>query len=427
MSAAALLAARQQAAGAAGRDRRPHRGHRSSRWTPSRRATTTRSGPTPAPASATSPAGRPRWRSTAATYYAGTADGGVWKSTDAGRDWQSIWDDQTTLSIGALLVRADHSLWVGTGEANTNSDSYVGVGVYRSTERGRTLQPGRRHRAAESTRSSGLRDDGYGHVYAATNQGLYRHSAAASSGGWTLVLKPDPNPTGSPYVTSFITDVAVKPGTHGQTVLAVLGWRNGTPYNGFYLSTTGGGAGSFSKITPTGDIDADDIGRTTLAYAADGSRLYAIVQSPEAARRRRPPSCRACSSRRTATRPARTRRSPTPTRSATPAPRCTNVPGYHVGIQAWYNQALAVDPTNPMARLRQPRRGLRDPERRHDLHHRQPVLELRPGLRRILPADHAPRPARAGFTAEPAGRDRQRRRRVQPADVGDRLRPAGPT
>ena len=59
-------------------------------------------------------------------------------------------------------------------------------------------------------------------MYAATNQGLYRHSDRTGSGAWTLVLKPDPNPTGSPYDTSFITDVAIKPGTHGQVVLAAL-------------------------------------------------------------------------------------------------------------------------------------------------------------------------------------------------------------
>ena len=89
-------------------------------------------------------------------------------------------------------------------------------------------------------------------MYAATSQGLFRHADnTAQRVRGSCVLKPDPNPTDSPYNTSFITDVAVKPGTHGQVVLAVLGWRGGTPYNGFYLSTTGGGAGSFSKITPT--------------------------------------------------------------------------------------------------------------------------------------------------------------------------------
>ncbi len=281
------------------------------------------------------------------TYYVGTADGGVWKSTNAGSTWHSIWDDQSTLSIGALLVTSDHALWVGTGEANTSSDSYLGTGVYRSTDGGRSFTRVGGNELVDRT-SFRLLDDGFGHVYAATNQGLYRHSSTSSSGRWTLVLKPDPNPTGSPYDTSFITDVAVKPGTHGQSVLAVLGWRNGTSYNGFYLSTTGGGPGSFSKITPSGDIDATDIGRTTLAYAADGSRLYAIVQSVS----------KLLAGGDTNLQGVYVSASGNPagpyTKIADSASlgasgsALQNLPGYHVGIQSWYNQVLAVDPKNPL-------------------------------------------------------------------------------
>ena len=110
------------------------------------------------------------------TYYAGTADGGVWKSGNAGRTWHSIWDGQDTLSIGALLVTSDHALWVGTGEANTSSDSYLGTGVYRSTDGGRTFTRVGGNQLIDRT-SFRLVDDGAGHVYAATNQGLYRHSS----------------------------------------------------------------------------------------------------------------------------------------------------------------------------------------------------------------------------------------------------------
>ena len=282
-----------------------------------------------------------------ANYYLGTADGGVWKSTNAGKTWLSIWDGQASLSIGALLIGPNHSLWVGTGEANTSSDSYRGVGVYRSTNGG-----------ASFTRVGGtelidrqtfrLVDDHAGHVYVATSKGLWRHSDSTTTGRWSVVLKPDPNPTNSPYDTSFITDVAVKPGTHGANVLAVLGWRNGTDYNGFYLSTTGGGAGSFHKITPTGAIDTTDIGRTTLAYAGDGSRLYAIVQSPSDL----------LAGAATVLQGVFVSASGNPAGPYTKIADSTSLgasgsalgdlAGYNVGIQAWYNQALAVDPSNPM-------------------------------------------------------------------------------
>ncbi|MGI8664822.1 MAG: WD40/YVTN/BNR-like repeat-containing protein [Jatrophihabitans sp.] len=279
-------------------------------------------------------------------YYTGTADGGVWKSTDRGKTWHSIWDGQQTLAIGALLVTKDHALWVGTGEANTSSDSYAGIGVYRSTNGGRSFTKVGGNELVDRT-SFQLRADDAGHVYAATNQGLYRHSANSTGGAWSLVLKPDPNPTGSPYATSFITDVAIRPGSHGQSVLAVLGWRNGSSYNGFYLSTSGGGAGSYSKIVPSGAIDATDIGRSTLAYSADGSRLYAIVQSPTALLAGGDTNLQGVFVSASGNPAGPYTKIADSTSLGASGSALQNMPGYHVGVQSWYNQALAVDPKDP--------------------------------------------------------------------------------
>jgi hypothetical protein len=281
------------------------------------------------------------------SYYAGTADGGVWKSTDRGATWRSIWDGMPTLSIGALLVTSDHALWVGTGEANTSSDSYAGIGVFRSTDGGRSFAKVGGSELLDRT-SFHLRDDGYGHVYAATNQGLYRHSDRSTRGAWQLVLKPDPNPTGSPYATSFITDVAIRPGTRGRTVLAALGWRNGSSYNGFYLSTTGGGAGSFSRITPTGDIDASDIGRTTFGYAADGSRLYAVVQSPSELLAGGATNLQGVYVSASGDPAGPYTKIADSDSLGASGSALQNLAGYHVGVQAWYNQDILVDQHNPL-------------------------------------------------------------------------------
>src|SRR5262245_55079027 len=53
------------------------------------------------------------------TYYAGAASGGVWKTTDGGRSFEPIFDDQPVQAIGALAVAQSdpNVVWAGTGEA----------------------------------------------------------------------------------------------------------------------------------------------------------------------------------------------------------------------------------------------------------------------------------------------------------------------
>src|SRR5271163_4135198 len=70
----------------------------------------------------------------AAVYYMGTPGGGVWKTTDAGRVWNPIFDDQHVASIGAVALAPSNPniIYVGTGEQT------LGNGVYKTTDAGAT-------------------------------------------------------------------------------------------------------------------------------------------------------------------------------------------------------------------------------------------------------------------------------------------------
>src|SRR5438034_213341 len=64
--------------------------------------------------------------------FVGAAGGGVWRSKDGGRNWETRWDKLASLNIGSLAIDPQFPdiVYCGTGEANLSADSYPGAGVY---------------------------------------------------------------------------------------------------------------------------------------------------------------------------------------------------------------------------------------------------------------------------------------------------------
>ncbi|MFL5635896.1 MAG: WD40/YVTN/BNR-like repeat-containing protein, partial [Gemmatimonadaceae bacterium] len=73
-------------------------------------------------------------------FYVGVNNGGVWKTTDYGRVWTPIFDDQPTGSIGDLAVAPSNPnvIYVGSGEGVQRPDLSTGDGIYKSTDAGKT-------------------------------------------------------------------------------------------------------------------------------------------------------------------------------------------------------------------------------------------------------------------------------------------------
>src|SRR2546421_10862852 len=73
-------------------------------------------------------------------FYMAQMNGGVFKTTDYGRPWQPIFDDQPTGSVGAIAVSISNPeiVYVGSGEGLHRPDLSIGDGIYRSTDAGKT-------------------------------------------------------------------------------------------------------------------------------------------------------------------------------------------------------------------------------------------------------------------------------------------------
>jgi len=70
-----------------------------------------------------------------AEYYVAVASGGVWKTVNSGTTWTPIFDNEASYSIGCVTLDPSnpHTVWVGTGENNSQRSVAWGDGVYRST------------------------------------------------------------------------------------------------------------------------------------------------------------------------------------------------------------------------------------------------------------------------------------------------------
>lgn len=217
-------------------------------------------------------------------YYAGAASGGIWKTTDGGINWQSIFDDHEVASIGALAVaRSDANIvWAGTGEPHIRSHVSIGNGIYKSTDAGRTW---RRMGLEESGRISKILihpsnpDIVYagaqGHGYGPQQQrGVFRSRNGGQT--WERVLFVDEN-TGP-------SDMAMDPSDPNkifvgmwQLLIRTWGRESGGPGSGLYLTRDGGN--TFTKLQGNG-LPIHTIGKIGLGIAqTNPNRVYALIET----------------------------------------------------------------------------------------------------------------------------------------------------
>src|SRR6266508_1335407 len=243
--------------------------------------------------------------------YIGTAQGGVWKTTDGGLNWTAKTDNEVSLAIGALAMDPSNHLilYAGTGEGNFSGDSYYGNGVLRTTDGGNTwttlAQPtftGTRFSRIAITPGTPAR------LFAATGNGIYR--SLDSGVNWAKM-------SGSSLPGFNATDVGIDPATP-STIYAAF-WGGGV------YKTTNAGAASPTWAKLTGGLPASGFTRIALGLSPSSPQtLYALIADTSYTVNMF-------------------------LRSTDGGANWTSIPlpGGNIGGQGFYNLNVAVDPTNP--------------------------------------------------------------------------------
>ncbi|MDY0780605.1 VPS10 domain-containing protein [Tenacibaculum sp. IB213877] len=72
-------------------------------------------------------------------FYVGYASGGLWYTNNNGTTFTPVLDNSPTQNIGDIAVDwKNGTIWVGTGENNSSRSSYAGIGILKSTDKGKT-------------------------------------------------------------------------------------------------------------------------------------------------------------------------------------------------------------------------------------------------------------------------------------------------
>ena len=220
-------------------------------------------------------------------FYIGVVNGGVWKTTDYGRTWNPIFDDQPNGSIGAIALAPSNPnvVYVGSGEGLQRPDLSTGDGIYKSVDAGKTwthlgLRDGQQipQIAVDPRDPNRLFVAVLGHPYGPNaERGVYRSTNGGAS--FEKVLYKDEN-TGA-------VDVVLDP-VDPNIVYAVLWearqapWENGQfsgPGSGLFKSTDGGGTWrQIGKGLPS--FEQDGLGRIGITVAPSmPSRMFATVDA----------------------------------------------------------------------------------------------------------------------------------------------------
>ncbi len=251
------------------------------------------------------------------TIYLGSVGGGVWKTTNGGTSWFPLKDNMENLAVCSMVMDPTNPnvIYAGTGEGFFNLDAIRGEGIFKTTDAGATWT------RLSSTNNSNfyyvnklMIDNTNNRIYAATRKGLYASTDGGSSFSGLLVG------TGGADVHCMDVEIAY---TSPTTIYASFGLFN----DAFLYRSTDGGSNFSPNLSQTGH------GRIEIATSASNP-LIAIISFLD------------LSTNGVSVMGRTSDGGGNWFTMTVPGPSFSGANNY-AGAQAWYDNIIYIDPTNP--------------------------------------------------------------------------------
>ncbi|MBC2838297.1 glycosyl hydrolase [Robiginitalea sp. SC105] len=219
-------------------------------------------------------------------FYVAYASGGLWHTANNGTSFTPVMDNTPTQNLGAVAVHwPSGTIWVGTGENNASRSSYAGIGMYKSTDKGKTWTfaglPDSHHIgriAIHPENPDEVVVAVAGHLYSDNDQrGIYKTTDGGTT--WERTLFID--------AKTGIIDLVASPGK--PEVLYAASWqRDRKAWNfdgsgagtGIYKSIDGGDNWNLMTRAGSGFPTGPGAGRIGLA-AFDHNTIYAVLDNQD--------------------------------------------------------------------------------------------------------------------------------------------------
>ncbi len=224
-------------------------------------------------------------------FYVAFASGGLWYTNTNGQSFTPVFDNQASLTIGAIAVRwsntKNHEIWVGTGEVNSSRSSYSGVGVFKSSDGGlKWMNMGlpESHHIGRIILDPKEPNTAWvavlGHLYTSNpERGVYKTTDGGASWKQTLFID---NNTGC-------VQLQIDP-NNTKILYANLWYRTRRAWNfeesgktsGIYKSTDGGESWSKISASANGLPEGNGFGRSGIALSMQNSNIiYCVIDNQD--------------------------------------------------------------------------------------------------------------------------------------------------